>query len=407
MRLGNFIDRSGKPIDEVMTVYMPQGKSYTGQEQVEIFCHGGRMVVELILGELLASGARAAEPGEFTKLAFLAGRMDLSQAEAVAEIINANTEMSHLVAREHLSGAYTDAITRLRAMIISIIADIEASIDFAEEQSKPEEQSGLLNSIADIRSDIDKLVKTYKGGRLLKEGFKVAIAGRPNAGKSSLFNLLLSRQRALVTPTAGTTRDYLSEWIDLGGFPVNLIATAGLRTSGGQIEKASHKSAREVISSADLVLWLIDLSHRSWKRNLEIDIKSLPNRRIILVGNKIDLVEKAPTMPLSLAKWKMFHTSCKTNRGLKSLREAVLEQLRRDMPDLTSGLVVTSARHQQKLKLALDALRTAEKQIPQGELQEIVAFTLREAVTAIDEITGRVYSEEILGEIFSRFCIGK
>ncbi|MEA2030267.1 MAG: tRNA uridine-5-carboxymethylaminomethyl(34) synthesis GTPase MnmE [candidate division Zixibacteria bacterium] len=406
MRLGRFIDREGKTIDEVMAVYMPKGKSYTGQEQVEIFCHGGRMVVELILGELLTSGARVAEPGEFTRMAFLSGRIGLTQAEAVAEIISANTEMSHKVAREHLLGEYTSAINKIRSMIVSVLAEVEASIDFTEEQVKPENNE-LTDTIAEIRERIDNLVKTYRNGRLLKEGFKIAIAGRPNAGKSSFFNLLLRRQRALVTSTAGTTRDYLSEWIDLDGFPVNITDTAGLRTGGSFIEKAGHESARKVISSSNLVLWMIDLSSRDWKRNLSRDIKSLKKHYTVLVGNKIDIIEKIPSMPSHLTKWNVSHVSCKTSKGLKSLKKTLLEQIRQRMPDLTSGLVVTSARHQQKLKLSLSALRSAEEQIMQDESPEIIAFTLHEAVNAIDEITGRVYNEEILGEIFSKFCIGK
>ncbi|MBU8933848.1 MAG: tRNA uridine-5-carboxymethylaminomethyl(34) synthesis GTPase MnmE [candidate division Zixibacteria bacterium] len=406
MRLGHFLDPDGVTIDEVTAVYMPQGKSYTGQEQVEIFCHGGRMVVELILNELLASGARVAEPGEFTKLAFLAGRIDLTQAEGVASVISANTSLSHTVAREHLLGAYTAEIGALREQITSLMAEFEASIDFAED-IEPAGMDCTVESLNALRERLTGLVKTYVAGRLLKEGYKVAIAGAPNAGKSSLFNRLLRRRRALVTRTAGTTRDYLSEWLDVGGFPVNLIDTAGLRSGGGQIEQASHKAARKVIDSADLILWVVDLSRRDWKQSLKEFTGHLASNRIIMIGNKIDLIHKVPRILPPLTMENTLCVSCQTGKGLKALKKAILTRMQLRMPDLTSGLVVTSARHRQKLDLAATALKSATEQVRQGESPEIVAFTLHQAITPLDEITGRIYNEEILGEIFSRFCVGK
>ncbi|MFQ6008316.1 MAG: tRNA modification GTPase, partial [Candidatus Zixiibacteriota bacterium] len=201
MRYGRFINRHGEVIDEVTAVYMPKGKSYTGLDQAEIFCHGGHTVVRHILNEIIASGARVAEPGEFTKLAFLNGRIDLTKAEAVAEVVSANTDYSYRAAKEHLVGCYAEHILSLREKIINVIAEIEASIDFPEEEIDPTESHLFINMIDETIKQIDQLTRTYSGGRIIKEGYKIAISGRPNAGKSSLFNLLLRQERAIVTPT--------------------------------------------------------------------------------------------------------------------------------------------------------------------------------------------------------------
>ncbi len=422
LRYGRFSNKSGSPVDEVMVVYMPQGKSYTGEEQIEIFCHGGRLVVKQILDELLNSGARSAEPGEFTKLAFLAGKMDLAQAEAVAGIISANTEYSHKVASEQLTGAYSKLILSIRNEIITILAEVEASIDFPEEEIDPATYTRIIKSLSEMIISIDSLLKTYNSGRIIKEGYKIAIAGRPNAGKSSLFNLLLQQQRALVTPIAGTTRDFLSEWIDIGGVAVNIIDTAGLRQTESNIEKAGQEKTNKILKESDLIVWLFDLSNQNWRKQLEDDIKKLPNKissHLLLVGNKIDLLKKPIISKQILEQIKIggkYHlidikqimlVSCKTNKGLTDFKKKLSSNINLNLTDMTSGLVVTSARHQQKLKSSLKYLKTARKQLSTSETPELIAFTLNQAINQIDEITGKIYNEEILGKIFSTFCLGK
>ncbi len=407
MRHGLFVDRNQNPIDEIMAVYMPKGRSYTGLDQVELFCHGGRLVVRRILNQLLTSGARAAEPGEYTRLAFLAGRIDLARAEAVAELIGANTDNSLAAARDHLLGTYTDHIEQIRERLVELIAEVEASIDFPEEEIDPETREGQLTLLDRVRQDITELAASYKGGRLIREGIKVAIGGRPNAGKSSLFNLLLRQERALVTPTAGTTRDYLSEWIDLDGFAVNLIDTAGLRVGGGKIERAGQESSKKVIIAADIVLWLVDIVQRGWQKHLESDLEKLDRKKTIILGNKLDLTKSPTEFPASLKTWQTIFVSCRDNRGIARMKAELSSRINQQMPDLTSGLVVTSARHQQKLKAAARSLKTAWGKIDGDESPEIVAFDLRQAVASLEEITGRVYNEDILGKIFAKFCIGK
>ncbi|MDD3732331.1 MAG: tRNA uridine-5-carboxymethylaminomethyl(34) synthesis GTPase MnmE [candidate division Zixibacteria bacterium] len=405
LRYGFFQSTEGGIIDEITAVYMPEGESYTGLEQAEIFCHGGCRVVRVILDELVRAGARPAEPGEFTRLAFLNGRIDLTRAEAVADMVAASTEVSLKVSREHLLGTFARHIENLRNDLIKIIADLEASIDFPDEEIVAPERSELLGAIDDILAKLNELAITYTGGKIIKEGYQVAIGGRPNAGKSSLFNRLLRQERALVTATAGTTRDYLSEWLDLGGIAVNLIDTAGIRVGGSTVEKSGREKALKIFKDADLILWLVDLSSRGWKSRLEDDLKYLDGKLIMLIGNKIDLVKE---FKKDLRAYPgIIPVSCLDGSGLKKLKSNLIKNINKKMPDLTSGVVVTSARHKQKLEQAIEHVKSARMKLVEDESPEFTAFDLNQATRAIDEITGKVYNEQILDEIFARFCIGK
>ncbi len=406
MHYGLFVDRNGEVVDEVMAVYMPENQSYTGREQAEIYCHGGRQVVRRIQEIIVADSARIAEPGEFTKLAFLAGRIDLTRAEAVAEIIAANTESSYSTARNHLLGAYHSHVKNMRDNMIDLIAEVEASIDYPEEELDPADKGKLVNKITIVADEVKSLADSYRSGRIINEGFRIVISGRPNAGKSSLFNLLLRQERALVTPTAGTTRDYLSEWIDLEGFKVNLVDTAGLRQTSGRIEKEGQKSARKIMEGADFIVWMVDLTRKNWDKELAIDIGDLKDNHIILLGNKLDCLKKSAARNFPEG-YDVVTISCKTGVGIDELKARLAHYINVGMPDLTSGIIVTSARHHQKLTESLKHLRSARKKIDQGETPELTAFDLRQAVGCIDEITGKVYNEDILGRIFSKFCIGK
>jgi tRNA modification GTPase len=410
LQYGSFRAADGSLIDEVTAVYMPSGRSYTGLSQVEIFCHGGRRIVQRIIDELVACGARAAEPGEFTRLAFLNGRIDLTRAEAVAEMVAAATDSALDVARDHLTGAYSEHVDVLRSRMVALLGEIEALIDFPEEDLPLAVRGELERSLKEVIGAVDELKRSYRGGRIIREGFRIAICGRPNAGKSSLFNLLLHRQRALVTSTPGTTRDYLSEWIDLGGFAVNIVDTAGLRRGGGTIERAGQRSTRELIAQAHLVLWLIDVAQQSWPRHVSEDRKQVRDTPSIWVANKIDLIEDHQGLKGSLQLAGIGEPallSCKTRRGLKGLINRLGTHISENVPDLTSGAVVTSARHHQKLNLALKGLCAAYRKLKQGESPELTAFDLRQAVNQIDEITGKIYTDDILDHIFSKFCIGK
>lgn len=405
MRTGWFHADSGERLDEVMAVHMPAGRSYTGLNQAEIYCHGGAEIVKLLLQQLLTSGARAAEPGEFTRLAFLNGRIDLTRAEAVAEVIAANTQTSLAVSREHLTGAYAEHIAVLRNNLVSILAEIEAGVDYPEEDITPDDAK-TSRALGELANSVDRLNRSYGSGRILREGFKLVIGGRPNVGKSSLFNLLLKQQRALVAPTPGTTRDYLSEWIELDGLPVNIVDTAGLRLHGGSVEKAGQQAARRLVSECDLLLWMVDISRKKSLAEAQGDLTKLNVQNYLLVGNKIDLIDMAAEGVTEAAE-DIIAVSCLTRRGMAQLTKRLAKRVRSSMPDLTSGLVVTSARHRQKLQTAARQMKKASRTLRSGGSPELVVFEMRLAVDALDEITGKIYNEEILDQIFSKFCIGK
>ncbi|MEW5924796.1 MAG: tRNA uridine-5-carboxymethylaminomethyl(34) synthesis GTPase MnmE [Candidatus Zixiibacteriota bacterium] len=410
---GHIVNPHGEIIDEVTMVRMPRGQSYTGQEQAEIFCHGGQYVLKRILQEILSHQVRPAEPGEFTKRAFLSGRIDLTKAEAVADLIASKTEYSYNAARGNLLGKTTEYIDAIRKGVVELLAEVEASVDYPEEDLEIGDKNRLLDNIDAIISQAKELSESYQAGQILKEGYKIAIAGRPNAGKSSLFNLMLNKDRAIVAPTPGTTRDYLTEWIDLEGVPVSITDTAGLRAKGGQIEKAGQVSAYNIIRDSDLVIWIVDITRKSWEPETIRDVADLPAKgNVLIVINKIDKVEKYDKKAAGNA-FKMdgcsgiVRISCRTEAGFKLLRKELVNRISKSMPDLTDRLVVTSARHKKKLDNFLKAFARARKKIAHNESPELIAFELRIGLNEIDEITGRVYFDEILENIFSRFCVGK
>ncbi len=410
---GYIVDNKGDIIDEVTMVQMPRGKSYTGQRQTEIFCHGGQFVLKRILNEIFKHGVRPAEPGEFTRRAFLAGRIDLARAEAVADIVASKTEYAYNAAINNLLGRLSEKINSIRSSAIELLAEIEASIDYPDEELDSVEKTKWLDSIDNIIVQIDELAKSYKAGKIIKEGYRIAIVGRTNAGKSSLFNLLLNQSRAIVAPTPGTTRDYLTEWIDLAGMAVSVTDTAGLRSTAARVEQEGQKSALEIMKNAHLVIWIADITSKKWQTELKKDIiKYGDNYNILIVVNKIDknrnIGEKAP-ISISAFDRLIPYTllSCKTESGFKELKNMLIEYINKAMPDQTDGLFVTSERHQKKLRDSLKNLRRVKKGIRDTISPELIAFDLRLGINGIDEITGRIYNEEILEKIFERFCIGK
>ena len=368
MYYGSILDDSENIIDEVTMVQMLAWKSYTGLDQAEIFCHGGQFVLKQILQEIYKYNVRPAEPGEFTRRAFLAGRIDLTKAEAVADLIASKTEYSYRSARDNLLGELSQHINILRDRAVKLLGEIEASIDYPEENLELAEKKNLLKSVDFLISNIKKLIDSYQSGKIIKEGYKIAIAGRPNAGKSSLFNLLLNQSRAIVTSTPGTTRDYLTEWIELNGMAVSLTDTAGFRKSASDIEKSGQFFAEIEMKRADLVIWMVDLSIKSWKSTLKLDIKGLDKfENVLVVLNKTDLISKMiikeiPSILEGLRN-RGLPFSCKTKTGLKTLRSDLIDLVNENMPDLTDQLVVTSERHKKKLTGSLKNLKDLKKGI--------------------------------------------
>lgn len=413
MYYGHIIDNNGDVIDEVTMVEMPQGKSYTGQKQAEIFCHGGQYVLKQILLEILRYKTRPAEPGEFTRRAFLAGRIDLTKAEAVADLIASKTEYSYNAAKKNLLGQLSDQIEKIRNYGVELLAEIEASVDYPDEDLETAEKDRLLETVDRMMIEVKELADSYRTGKIIREGFKVAITGRPNAGKSSLFNLLVNQSRAIVTATPGTTRDYLTEWIDLDGIAVSVTDTAGLRGAAGIVEKAGQRSAMRIVEDSDLVVWIVDIARKSWKKEIVEDVRQFPNEYdIFIVLNKIDKREyfsrrRKDRLPVRVQSRPAAWLSCKTLAGFKGFKRMLTDRINKNMPDLTDRLLVTSERHKKKLESFLKCLKKTRKGLRNSVSPELVAFDLRSGINEIDEITGRVYNEEILDRIFERFCIGK
>lgn len=397
--LGRIIEpANGEVVDEALAVVRRPPRSFTGEEMAEITCHGGVLVTRRILDLLLGAGARLAEPGEFTRRAFENGRLDLAEAEAVIDLINAGTDLARRAAAAQLSGRLSEEIALLREDLLWALSEAEAAIDFPEEGIEAGDTGALLARIHSACRRIRSLLATEQRGRVLRDGFRVAITGPPNAGKSSLLNALLGRDRAIVSPEPGTTRDFIEEPADFNGAPVRLIDTAGLREAAGATEREGIERARRIAETADLVIELRDISAAPPAPG---DGFGLPPERRMLVLNKADL-DPHPAWAESAAP----RVSCVTGQGLEQLAAAVADRAL-GAPGRADLLVAVGARHARALRGALQRLERAEAEIRGGLPLEIIAADLRGALSAAGEVVGMADVEEVLGAIFSRFCIGK
>ncbi|MFQ5607404.1 MAG: tRNA uridine-5-carboxymethylaminomethyl(34) synthesis GTPase MnmE [Candidatus Zixiibacteriota bacterium] len=397
---------SGEELDDVMAVWMPPGKSYTGDEQVEIFSHGGRVVLRRILQALFDAGARPADPGEFTRRAFLCGRIDLTEAEAVAEIISAKSDFAYRAARDNLFGKTSRLVEQLREKVTRLAALLEANVDFPEEDIETNDYREIRGLCGESQSALRALRDSYTGGAIIRDGFRIALCGRPNAGKSSLFNALLKTHRAIISETPGTTRDYLSEWIQVGDIAVELSDTAGMRDSPGQIESLGQEFSRAIAERAELILWIADVTEADCRRTIPKDLAP-GARNYLVVANKIDLLDESDISSLREGADRIALISCKTGAGLDDLEKALENEIQTRLGDQVDGYFVTSERHQQKFSAALTALDHVELGIKENASPELLAFDVRQALNALDEITGRVYTEDLLEVVFSSFCVGK
>lgn len=388
------LDANAQSIDDVLVVTYRNPRSYTGEDVVEISGHGGIHITRRVLERCLECGARLAEAGEFSLRAFLNSKLDLTQAEAVMDLISAQTDLAARAAREQLSGNLGKAVAEMREQIISLVAHVEAYIDFPEEDISPDTGAALEASFAHLQETMANLLGTAKRGRLLREGARVAIVGAPNAGKSSLLNALLGFDRAIVSEEAGTTRDTVEEVLDFEGYPVRLIDTAGLREEGSMIEREGMARARKRMEEADLVVELVDASQAPGERLAE---------GAFLVLNKVDLGEHAAWSQSEGLRISVIH-----NQGLEELRSEVATRLGGGIGENSGGaLLAINARHQDCLRRAEAVLAEARQMLVAGEEPEFVSLPLREALHAVGEIAGRIDTDEILGSIFRQFCIGK
>jgi len=401
---------TGVILDEVLIAFLRGHRSYTGEDTLEINCHGGPLVLRTVLEELLRAGARPAERGEFTKRAYLNDRLDLAQAEAVLDIITAQTRPGLAAAVGRLKGNLSGRIEAIRSEIIDLIAGIEAAIDFSEDDGIEETSGNSLYHIQEIIAGITDLAATYHQGRIYREGVGVVIAGRPNVGKSSLLNRLLGEKRAIVTSTPGTTRDFIEETVDLRGIPVRLTDTAGLHPAENAVEKEGIDLAWERLEKADAVLLLLDGSANLTTDDRDILLKMMAKPRL-LVLNKSDLParldEESLKELLPEGETQTIRISAKYGDGIERLTAALHDLVFATPVEEAPGVMIAHLHHKIALEKAAEGLVRARDGLLDGLHAELVAVELREALDALGEITGRTMPEEILERIFTNFCIGK
>jgi tRNA modification GTPase len=396
--------KTGETIDQVLLSVMRAPSTYTREDVVEINCHSGMMPLARTLALLINAGARQAEPGEFTKRAFLNGRIDLSQAEAVMDVITARTELAHKAAQEQLLGGLSAEIGVLRNRLISLMASVEAGIDFPEEDIETESGRPLADDVARVIEGIDSLLSTVTSGRILREGFATAFVGRPNVGKSSLLNALLKQDRAIVTEVPGTTRDVLEEYLNVAGVPLKVLDTAGIRHSGDIVEQEGVRRSLAAIQSADIVLVVLDGSRPLAAEDKRV-LDEVQAKHVILVINKSDLPR---TLELVDPGRTQVSISCLTGTGLDELRRAIAALV-------MSGTVAcrgehawaVNQRHQGALEQAREGLLKVAQSATSGLSAEFIALDLRNALDHLGIIIGATYTEDILERIFNDFCIGK
>ena len=394
----------GSRIDEVVVTFFQKPHSYTTDDVVEISAHGSPVVLRHILELALDRGARLAEPGEFTMRAFLNGRIDLTEAEAVRDLIESQTLFQARVAAQQLEGGFSRRLQPTKQKLVELIALLEAGIDFAEDDVSVLPPEQILKHIGEVRTPLARLAESFSYGRIVHEGFTLAIVGRPNVGKSSLFNRLAERDRAIVTATPGTTRDLVSETVAIGGIPVKLVDTAGIRRARDEAESIGIRKSKEALAEADLVLVVLDASGRANDEDREL-LAQVDGRPAISVENKSDLASSS--FPLVRSKLPLVRTSALTGEGIGELREKILAEIGGEARSDSETGFITNIRHQTLVKESVAGLDQAAAAVKNRVPHEMVLLDLYSALRRLDEITGATTTDDILNLIFSSFCIGK
>ncbi len=422
------IVRHDQTVDEVLVAVMRAPRTFTREDVVEITCHGGILPAKMVLDTVLENGARLAEPGEFTRRAFLNGRIDLTQAEAVADLIHSRTELALAAANEQLAGKLSQRINQLRDDMMKILAHVEAHIDFPDEDISPDTKEQLLTRLERGEAFMDELLRTANEGQILRRGIRAAIIGRPNAGKSSLLNQLLGRDRAIVSPIPGTTRDTIEETANIRGLPVVFVDTAGLREAGDEIEAEGIRRSRESLARAEFILHILDASEPLTSAD-EKYLAEFAGKKRILVRNKTDLPVKLESSSLKLVSTfsplegemdgvngrpadvqsmaSVVDVSCVTGQGIEALKDAIKHLVWAGEIRMEMLQVMINSRHQDALNRARTATRQTIDALRADLTLELVALDLRIAVNAIGEIVGKTTTEDLLDSIFSQFCLGK
>jgi tRNA modification GTPase len=398
--LAELFDPAGALVDKVVVSFFERPRSYTAEDVVEISCHGAPVVLQLCLERAVAAGARLAEPGEFTLRAYLNGRIDLPQAEGVRELIDATTLYQARVAAQQMEGSVSRRIRPLKEQLLELISLLEAGIDFAEDDISVASAEQILERLTPIEAGLRTLLASFAAGKLIFEGFTMAIAGRPNVGKSSLFNRLLQQDRAIVTEIPGTTRDTVSETTAINGVPVKLVDTAGIREGNDLVERLGIERTHQAVADADLTLLVFDLSVESTPDDRALLDKLTPSKPV-LVGNKSDLPSRFAGLP------NLLRVSATTGAGIADLQDAIIQRLAPSGLATPESGVITSIRHAALLTESLAALENARRAVGFGLPHEMLLLDLYATLRPIDAVTGATTADDILNRIFSTFCIGK
>jgi len=407
------IKRKEDVIDDVLLSVFKNPHSYTGEDSIEISCHGSAFIVQKVLALLLDNGCRMAQPGEFTMRAFLNGKLDLSQAEGVGDLIAANSKASHKLAIDQMRGGFSLKIKDLRDRLMQFASLIELELDFSEEDVEFADRTALKNLLEEIRAEVKMLADSFSAGNVLKSGIPVAIIGKPNVGKSTLLNAILNEEKAIVSEIPGTTRDAIEDTIVINGMAFRFIDTAGLRDTGDKIENIGIERTYEKIRQAKVILYLFDINNtdclevkvslEAFKRQLGEE--GMQEKHFILVANKIDELMKTPDHFKNMVEFDCVFVSAKRKENISMISESLLNAISYDPEE--DGVIVSNARHHEALSGVLEAIHSIDEGFANDIPSDLIAIDIRKALHHLGEITGEITNDELLGNIFSRFCIGK
>ena len=408
MKYGHIIDENNEIIDEVLVSYFVAPKSYTTENMCEINSHGGYVVERKILEECIKNGAVLAEPGEFTKRAFLNGRIDLVQAESVIDLINSKSDKEARASISQLEGNLSKNINDIKASLLDLMADIEANIDYPEYDIEEVTNNKIINSLNNIEEKLKHLSSTFKNGKVLREGVKTAIVGKPNAGKSSLLNTILNEDRAIVNDQKGTTRDTIEEFVSIEGITLKLIDTAGIRETTDEVEKIGVNKSKKLINEAELIIAIFDGTKELEQEDYEI-LDLIKYKNAIILLNKIDTnnIILADNSALYGIDKKVIKISAKTGENIEELYKAISEMYEINNIEVDDGDIITNIRHKQQIDMAINSIEEAKKTINNSMPIDIIEIYIKQILSNLGKITGDDISEDIINEIFSKFCLGK
>lgn len=408
MKYGHIIDEEENVIDEVLVSYFKAPKSYTTEDMCEINSHGGLVIERKILELCLKNGADLAEPGEFTKRAFLNGRIDLVQAESVIDLINAKSEKEARASISQLEGNLSKNINSIKSLLLDLMADVEASIDYPEYDIEEVTNGKILSALEIINNKLGKISDSFKNGKVLREGIKTAIVGKPNAGKSSLLNAMLNEERAIVSEIQGTTRDTIEEYITVEGISLKLIDTAGIRETNDEIEKIGVKKSKKLIDDAELVIAIFDGTKPLENEDYEI-LKLIKEKNAIIILNKMDIKETNLDSDPDILECnkKTIKMSAKNSENIEELYKSVADMYKMNDIEIDDGEILTNIRHKKQIDEAIESVRMAKETVQNSMPVDIIEIYLKQILENLNKITGDDVSEDIINEIFSKFCLGK